>query len=248
MTKLFAAAVALFAFAGANSAGAADLPAPAPAPPRVYAPPPPPPAFSWSGCFVGAGGGYGVWYENASGQLAGGATVFPTTTLGGSGWFGTGQVGCDYQFDRIVIGVFGDGDFGSASGHLFQGAASDINESYSWAAGGRIGWLPFPKLLTYLSAGFTQAHYDQVNNITGGGVLFNANTYNGYFIGSGYEYGFEFFPGLFWKTEYRFADYQAANLAVLSSLPQLAGAVTLHVQPYIQTVSTELVYRFNWGW
>jgi outer membrane immunogenic protein len=232
---------------GANSAGAADLPAPAPAPPRVYAPPPPLPAFSWTGCFVGAGGGYGVWYQNVSGQAAGGATVFPTTTLGGSGWFGTGQVGCDYQFDRFVIGVFGDGDFGSASGHLFQGAASDINESYSWAAGGRIGWLAFPKLLTYLSAGFTQAHYDQVN-VAGGGALFNANTYNGYFIGSGYEYGFEFFPGLFWKTEYRFADYQAANLAVLPAFGPLNGAVTLHVQPYIQTVSTELVYRFNWGW
>jgi outer membrane immunogenic protein len=246
MKKLVAAAVALFAFAGANSAGAADLPAPAPAPPRVYAPPPPPPAFSWSGCFVGGGGGYGVWYQNVSGQLAG-ATVLPTTTLGGSGWFGTGQVGCDYQFDRFVIGVFGDGDFGSLSGHLFQGAASDINESWSWAAGGRIGWLAFPKLLTYLSAGFTQAHYDQVN-IAGGGALFNANTYNGYFIGSGYEYGFEFFPGLFWKTEYRFASYQAANLAVLPGFLPLASATTLHVQPYIQTVSTELVYRFNWGW
>jgi outer membrane immunogenic protein len=77
---------------------------------------------------------------------------------------------------------------------------------------------------------------------------FNANTYNGYFIGSGYEYGFEFFPGLFWKTEYRFASYQAANLAVLPGFLPLASATTLHVQPYIQTVSTELVYRFNWGW
>jgi outer membrane immunogenic protein len=247
MKALVVATGAVFAIAAVHSAGAADLPAPAPIPPRVYAPPPPP-AFSWTGCYLGAGGGYGVWYQNTSGQNAAGATVFPTTTLGGSGWYGTAQAGCDYQIDRIVIGVFGDGDFGSLNGHLFQGVASDINESYSWAVGGRIGYLPFPKLLTYLSGGFTQAHYDQVN-IIGGGALLNASTFNGVFLGSGYEYGFDFFPGLFWKTEYRFSDYQAANLTVLGGgVPTLTTSATLHVQPYIQTVTTELVYRFNWGW
>ena len=40
-------------------------------------------------------------------------------------------------------------------------------------------------------------------------------TYSGWFLGSGYEYGFGFMPGLFWKTEYRFADYSADVLPVV---------------------------------
>jgi outer membrane immunogenic protein len=245
MSRLVAATAALLALAAIDEASAADLPGPAPAPPPIYAPPPP--LFSWTGCYVGAGAGSGIWYQNVSGQLAGGATAFPTVTLGGNGWFGTAQAGCDIQFDRFVIGVFSDGDFGSLTGHLFQGAASDMNESWAWAVGGRVGWLPMPKLLTFLSVGFTQAHFDQVTS--GANVLFNANTYNGAFVGSGYEYGFDFFPGLFWKTEYRFSGYQAANLPVITpGFPPFFGAAAIHVQPYVQTISTELVYRFSWGW
>jgi len=243
MRRLIVATAAFLAFAATDAAIAADLPGPAP--PPAYAPPPPRP-FNWTGCYVGAGAGYGLWYENVSGQ-AGAATTFPDITFGGSGWYGTAQAGCDIQFDRFVFGVFGDGNVGSLSGHFFQGA-SDINESWAWAVGGRVGWLPMPKLLTFFSGGFTEAHFDQIN-ATAGGVLVNANTYNGFFLGSGYEYGFDFVPGLFWKTEYRFSGYQAANLPVVTGgFPPFAGATAIHMQPYVQTISTELVYRFSWGW
>ena len=43
-----------------------------------------------------------------------------------------------------------------------------------------------------------------------------ANTYNGWFIGSGFEYGFDILPGLFFKTEYRYSSYNTANLPVLN--------------------------------
>src|SRR5690348_9975881 len=48
------------AFTG--SAFAADLPMKAPAP---YAAPAP--AFSWTGCYIGAGGGYGMWNQEVTG-------------------------------------------------------------------------------------------------------------------------------------------------------------------------------------
>ena len=40
-----------------------------------------------------------------------------------------------------------------------------------------------------------------------------AKTYNGWFIGSGYEYAFDWLPipGLFWKTEYRYSQYNSAT-------------------------------------
>src|SRR4051812_30290892 len=58
MKKWMIAAVGLASFAG--SAGPADLPG------RTYtnAPPPPPPVVtSWTGCYIGAGGGYGMWNQ-----------------------------------------------------------------------------------------------------------------------------------------------------------------------------------------
>ena len=68
-----------------------------------------------------------------------------------------------------------------------------------------------PQLLAYVSGGFTQARFGQVN---ADGPLFflPATTYSGYFVGSGYEYGLTFLPGLFWKTEYRFAGYDRKNV------------------------------------
>jgi outer membrane immunogenic protein len=52
------------------------------------------------------------------------------------------------------------------------------------------------------------------------------------------------------KTEYRSAFYDRATLAETfapaSGLAGLTGtAVTF--KPFVQTISTSLVYRFNWG-
>ena len=57
MKKLAIAITAVAAFTG--SAIAADLPMKAPA-----APMPMVRAISWTGCYVGAGGGYGMWNQD----------------------------------------------------------------------------------------------------------------------------------------------------------------------------------------
>jgi outer membrane immunogenic protein len=196
MKKLALAITAVAAFTG--SAIAADMPVKAPYIAPVVT------AYNWTGCYVGAGGGYGMYNQDITdvGSSSG------TTTLGGRGWFGTGQVGCDYQvMPSIVIGAFGDYDFASIKGHV---GPFDETLSWSWAAGGRIGWLALPNLLAYVSGGYTQAHFDQFN--TSSSSFAPATTYHGYFLGSGYEYGLNFMPGLFWKTEYRFADYQSETV------------------------------------
>ena len=72
-----------------------------------------------------------------------------------------------------------------------------------------------------------------------------AHTYAGWFIGGGYEYGLGLLPGLFWKTEYRFADYGTDNIFV-----QAGGVVTadsVEQRKYVHTVRSELVWRFNFG-
>ena len=88
---------------------------------------------------------------------------------GGSGWFGTVQVGCDYQVtSNIVIGVFGDYDFSGIKGDItnpFLGGGVFAEEKLksSWAAGGRIGWVPWSsqQFLVYVAGGYTQARFGQ---------------------------------------------------------------------------------------
>ena len=94
-----------------------------------------------------------------------------------------------------------------------QGAFGYEKLGSQWSGGGRIGVLVTPQLLTYFSAGYTEAHYNSVNLLNNfapigaaQGTYFGGRTYKGYFLGAGDEYTLGFMPGLFWKTEYRFSD------------------------------------------
>jgi outer membrane immunogenic protein len=252
------ATAALATLAALATANAADLPMPAP----VYKELPPAPVYNWTGCYVGGGGGYGMWRQDSF-AVAAGAPVTASQSNGGSGWFGQGQVGCDYQFTApifnagAVIGVFGDYDAGSVTGNsAFPGFVGTERESATWAAGARAGLLVTARFLTYFDAGWTQARFDGVSYnfaIAGGGpsgVSLAAQTYNGWFLGSGFEYAFDWLPisGLFLKTEYRYSQYGGSNgvNVPLTGVPAVAGIVTLNSQKATQMISTELVWRFNW--
>ena len=104
-----------------------------------------------------------------------------------------------------------------------------------------------------MSGGFTQARFDAVDFVNAGtGVSTNRNiaeqTYNGWFLGSGYEYKLDWMPGLSWKTEYRFADYGSQDNTIIrtsTGIPAGEGSVDSH--KFIQTIRSELVYHFNLG-
>ncbi len=251
MTKIAfcSAAVALLAI---GSAGAADMPMPskAPAPASVVS------GYNWTGCYLGAGGGYGMWnQENRSflGDLPDSAEL----TAGGRGWFGTVQVGCDYQVNsNIVIGAFADYDVGSIKGTItapnlpLQG---EQKLKWSWAAGGRLGWLPFAQqnLMVFVSAGYTEARFGRVDFFDlqpAPGFMnlyLDQHTVRGWFIGTGYEYAIAWFPGLTWKTEYRFADYGRKRNPILEEGFPTGGSLDSH--KYVHTVRSALVWRFNFG-
>ncbi len=232
---------------------AADIAAKAPlrAAPVAYAP-------SWTGCYVGGGGGYGLWnQENTLFSAAlPGTVLFPTTTAGGRGYFGTVQGGCDYQFPAMgtsfVVGAFGDYDFSSLKGTVdpVGGYRGEEKMSSAWSVGGRVGWVALPGLLTYFSGGYTEATFDRVN--LSPGVLspfyfLDKRTFKGWFLGAGDEYALSFLPGLFWKTEYRFSEYDVRTDPLrFFATGGLAGA-SVESKKFLHTVRTELVYRFNWG-
>jgi len=132
-----------------------------------------------------------------------------------------------------------------------QNVVGREKETSAWAVGGRLGYTLTPTILTYVNAGYTQARFSGVNffdQTTGpsGDAQIGAHTYSGWFLGSGFEYNLGFMPGLFWRTEYRFAQYGRDNLPILDN----AGAPTgtsLASDKTVQTIRSELVWRFNWS-
>lgn len=239
-----------------GAASAADMGMP------LKAPPPPPPAVSWTGCYLSGGVGYGMWNNDQSDfVITPPGTVPPSASItdGGRGWLGRLGGGCDYQIpsSRFVVGAFADYDFMDIHGSLDPGDfanVGDLKESGAWYAGGRIGYLVTPSLLTYWDAGYTETHFDQglLGPLVAGvaTVTTPANTYHGWFLGGGTEYAlnFDWLPiqGLFWRNEYRFSEYQSDNLPVsfASGVPTGNGVTT---RPYVQTITSSLVWRFNWG-
>ena len=257
MNKLLIATTAAVALATVGTAGAADLPVKAP--PMVAAAP----VYTWTGCYVSGGVGYGMYdQENFAHNVPPAPPVATATQdAGGRGWLGRVGVGCDYQFGPSwVVGAFGDYDWRDIKGNFHDIATGFIGEeknNAAWHAGVRVGWLPYPNLLTFVSGGWTQARFDAVTLTDPLGVIpasllnfnFGSQTYSGWFIGGGYEYQLPFAPNLTWKTEYRFAEYQAENLA-LNVCVLSACAPTLideNNKKFIQTVTTSLVWRFNFG-
>jgi outer membrane immunogenic protein len=252
MKKIAVHVAAISVLFGA-SAGAADLRQPVP----VKAPAPVVAAYNWTGCYVGAGGGYGM-FNQETGFLNAGVPFGLSNDVGGRGWFGTVQVGCDYQIgSNIVVGAFGDYDWSSIKGDAAIDALAAVGEEKlksSWAAGGRIGWIPFQasQLLVFVSGGYTEARFNQVDllsvfNGVPRNLAISKHTYSGWFLGTGYEYGIGWLPGLFWKTEYRFADYGSERVQIFSTLTGLPTGDSIDSHKRVHTVRSELVWRFNFG-
>lgn len=253
MKKVIAALALLGAFT--TAASAADLAAR----PYVKAPAPAPIA-NWTGFYIFGGGGGGLWNADTySRNATTGAPLSLHQSQGGDGWFGTVGIGYDWQFNPSwVFGVFADGQFGSLRGNVqdpFNGVTGKIKMEDAWAAGARVGYLVAPNVLSYVNAGYSGSRWSGstlLDSFTGLPVGFHTNAFNsnGWFIGGGVENNLNIFginsPGWFMKTEYRAAHYDRKNIDALSDVGNVPAASNLAFKPWVQTISTSLVYRFNW--
>ena len=265
MKKLLLAAAAGLTLSIGGVAGAADL-----ARPVYKAPPPPPPVYSWTGCYVAGGGGYKMWNIDHDALDPFGFLANNEGTSGGRGWLATAQVGCDYQFNSsFVIGAFADWDWTNANGDynerfspLAVSQIGNLKERWAWAVGGRIGYLVTPNLLSYVAGGYTEANFDGVNFVQAAagfavplgaitGITLGQRTFKGWFVSGGTEYALSLFPGLFWKNEYRFAQFDTrTDPLVCTAAVVCAPGVPVgsdRAKLTQQSVRTELVWRFNWG-
>lgn len=263
MKKLALALAATAAFAG--QAIAADMPARIAKAPVVA----PVPMANFTGIWISGGFGYGLYDVDHSTV----STAIPPAIFdighdnGGRGWLGKVGIGGDYQTGGFVFGVFADAQWSDIKGNYSfncpggcagpTGYIGTLKNDWSWAVGGRVGYVALPGLLTYINGGYSQSNWTQVNYVdaaTAGatGLVLPGATRDGWFLGGGTEYAISQVPGLFWKSEYRFADYGSQNYNQVCVVTGPCGAAgTVHSidrsRAYVQTITSELVYRFNWG-
>ena len=262
MKKLVLALTAIAAFTG--SAVAADLPA------RTYSKAPAyvAPAPSWTGLYIFGGAGGGLWDANGGVNATGtGACIVCTNTrTGGDGYFGTVGAGYDWQMGSSwVFGIFADGTFGSLKGNIGDagvaagGTSTGIVGSErmrdAWAAGGRLGYLVAPNVLSYVNAGYTGTYWSGstlLGSNTGLPSGLHTDSFNtgGAFVGGGVENNLNIFgitaPGWFMKTEYRAAYLDSKSLSERIDGTNALFGRDITFKPFVQTISTSLVYRFNW--
>jgi outer membrane immunogenic protein len=249
MKKSLFGSVAVVTLIVANAASAADMAIKAA--PRAAVPV----ATNWTGCYVNGGAGQGFFRQEQHASVLG--QVLADETAGGSGWLGKIGGGCDYQFSPAsgwgnwVVGAFADYDFMGLRGHLGAVAGAFLGtekESSAVAAGGRIGYLVTPQILTYVNGGWSSTRFDGINFPTSpqgvpAGVTLPGHTFSGGFIGGGTEVAVAAFPGLYWRSEYRYAAYGSAD--VQFSVNGVPTNAFNHESKNVQTITTSLIWKFH---
>ena len=251
-SKFILSAAVLGTLLGIGSASAADLPARTytKAPTVVAAP-------SWTGFYIFGGAGGGVWDANNYQSNLGNVVTINQKT-GGDGFFGTAGAGYDWQFNRSwVAGILADGQFGGLKGQIngvsLAGPVAGSEKLLdTWAVGGRAGYLVAPNVLSYVNAGYTQSYWSSsaLGLVNGAPATIFTPSFNkgGWFVGGGVENNLDIFgitaPGLFMKTEYRGAYFGRADLTESNAAGPTTAVASF--KPFVQTISTSLVYRFNW--
>ena len=209
---------------------------------------------SWTGVYLSGGGGYGLWAADTSVTAVPGSgnPALPfKQRQGGRGYLGVVGGGFDYQFaPRLVAGAFAEFDISGLKGTIQdQGAslAGDLKETSAWAAGIRGGWLISPDILSFVNAGYTNAHFastPMINTATSAPSGFSTPAFStgGYFIGAGIEAALA--AGWFWRTEYRLSYYGNQTRTDTNGAGLFVNSINF--KPTMQTAISQLVYKFNW--
>jgi outer membrane immunogenic protein len=197
-------------FPHAERAAAADVPYPVKGPVVAAVPP------SWAGFYVGAQVGYGmdsVGWRNL-GTSAFFSPIDSLTRDRGDGVVGGGQVGYNFQFNRIVFGLEGsisaaDLDRSFASPYF---PATDIwSSKITWLSTvtGRIGY-GFDTWLPYIKGGLAVANIDtSIQNTSVGAFSQSSAVHSGWALGGGVE--FKIAPKFSLGLEFMHTDLGRSN-------------------------------------
>ena len=172
-------------------AAAADLPYPVKAPPPapvVVAPP-----DSWAGFYLGGQVGYGedaVRWHNLGGSAAF-SPLDSVTRDRGNGVIGGGQLGYNFQVNRLVFGVEGS----VSAANFDRSFASPYFPTDTWSSKltwlgtvtGRVGY-GFDSWMPYVKGGFAAGGVDTTIQSTAlGAIAQGSSVHTGWTVGGGVE-------------------------------------------------------------
>ena len=242
MRKVLLAGVAIAALFG-GQALAADMGAP------IYKAAPPAPSFSWTGWYIGThtGAAWGRTTTTNSAPFGGFDAGIPLTyEVNPASIFGGGQIGYNWQFSAIVLGVEVDGGY-LGTRETLRAAPDDLIEMKSTWYGtvtGRAG-LAYDRLLSYVKGGAVVARISNAASDLDGNGAIDASDYSqitktkwGWTLGSGFEYAI--MPSWTVKSEYLYMDFGKQNST------NLDGDLFQH-QNRVQTWKVGLNYKFGGG-
>ena len=224
MKRLLLAGVALSV---ATAASAADMQA------RPYTKAPPAivsPAYNWSGFYIGAMGGYG-WGDNA-----------------GSGGFGGGTVGYNWQFpgSQFVFGIEVDAAAASIKDSFTEnvdvgiGALTPLRQDSKIDAFGSVtgrAGFAMDAALIYAKGGYAWANNTATISVPELGLTSSASkSHSGYTLGGGVEYMFA--PNWSAKGEYMFTSLGSKTYNLGGDLFD-SGTVDFH------TIKVGVNYHFR---
>jgi outer membrane immunogenic protein len=161
------------------------------------------PSYNWSGFYAGVNGDYGTGVTTGD-LLPNG--FFGNHDLSG-GLFG-GQIGFNYQWSHLVLGIEADLDWADLNGSeaLFGIVMEEAKVKSLGTLRGRIGYA-WDRVMVYGTGGFAWGRVSDGCDLCG--VSTETNTLTGYTVGAGVEYGIT--PNLSAKAEYLYVHLDPKN-------------------------------------
>jgi outer membrane immunogenic protein len=238
--KSLIAAASLLALSIATGASAADLPRKSVAP--VFAQVP---AFSWTGFYVGLNAGYG-WGDfkrdaaaNPIGFTAAGAAAinaFASRTTSADGFVGGGQIGYNYQFGSVVLGLEADIQFADIKKSIGPNQIVGLAAGNFLTSSSKLEWFgtvrprlgfAFDRFLVYATGGLAYGSVkvsDSYAFLGGPALASSSDTRFGYVLGGGVEYAFT--NNLTLRAEYLYIDLGKKGYAS----PNVVGFANTDIQ------------------
>jgi len=243
--RLFPAAAVILATTQLVSA--ADLGRPPPPAPAYVTPPVP--VFTWTGFYIGGNLGAAWTQGNASDSFGNSVGAGQLAVFAGGG-----QVGANYQFNWLVVGIEADFDWLANNRNSTSAISTPIgalqlsaNDRWITTLAGRVGiananWLFYAKG----GGGWVGVTNPTLTNVTTGGSISvsNSNSNSGWLAGAGIEWAFA--PNWTAKIEYDFLGLNNSSLTAPVGTPFIGGDVVTITNRNVQTLTVGINHLFNW--
>jgi outer membrane immunogenic protein len=216
-------------------------------------------AFSWSGCYLGAhggyaGGSYSLWDPAADRDLE-----EHIGTGRSRGWLAGVQAGCDYQVGAWVFGSETDFSWARINGSFTPldgpGADNTHEMKADWLSTStvRVGYAAWDRVLLYAKGGLAIGSFNHIwsageDAVVGGLFSGPRERRLGYTVGAGLEYAFA--PNWSIKAEYNYMDFGTRLVPGFHNDEGRIEDELARASNHLHVGKIGLNYRFNplgWG-